>query len=183
MNKLKYKSVGVFCSSSNDLDARYYAEAEAIGRLLAGHGMELVYGGSNRGLMESVARGAVEAGGHVVGVVPQILVDTNRVSALPQERVLCRDLNDRKAIIIDRSDILLALPGGVGTLDEMFTVASAHSIGIHSKRVVLYNADGFWDDTLTLLRGLERRHFLKAPVADYFPEARSMDELAQVLGL
>ena len=137
-------NICVFCSA-NDVAPQYVAAAEKLGRWLGREGHTLVYGGANLGLMEAVARAAHEAGATVVGVVPAILEKTGRASDHIDVRVLCDSLDDRKAIMVERSDLFVALPGGVGTLDEIFTVVAAASIGYHHKRVVLLNIDGFWE--------------------------------------
>ena len=153
-------SICVFCSA-NDVAPQYVAAAEKLGRWLGREGHTLVYGGANLGLMEAVARAAHEAGATVVGVVPAILEKTGRASDHIDVRVLCDSLDDRKAIMVERSDLFVALPGGVGTLDEIFTVVAAASIGYHHKRVVLLNIDGFWDSLLAMLDDLQSKGVLR----------------------
>lgn len=153
-------NICVFCSA-NDVAPQYVAAAEKLGRWLGREGHTLVYGGTNLGLMEAVARAAHEAGATVVGVVPAILEKTGRASDHIDVRVLCDSLDDRKAIMVERSDLFVALPGGVGTLDEIFTVVAAASIGYHHKRVVLLNIDGFWDSLLAMLDDLQSKGVLR----------------------
>lgn len=153
-------NICVFCSA-NDVAPQYVAAAEKLGRWLGREGHTLVYGGANLGLMEAVARAAHEAGATVVGVVPTILEKTGRASDHIDVRVLCDSLDDRKAIMVERSDLFVALPGGVGTLDEIFTVVAAASIGYHHKRVVLLNIDGFWDSLLAMLDDLQSKGVLR----------------------
>ena len=153
-------NICVFCSA-NDVAPQYVAAAEKLGRWLGREGHTLVYGGANLGLMEAVARAAHEAGATVVGVVPAILEKTGRASDHIDVRVLCDSLDDRKAIMVERSDLFVALPGGVGTLDELFTVVAAASIGYHHKRVVLLNIDGFWDSLLAMLDDLQSKGVLR----------------------
>ena len=116
-----------------------------------------------------------------MGVVPQVLVERNRVSALLDETVLVRDLSERKDIMVQRSDVLVALPGGVGTLDEIFHTMAAATIGFHSKRVVLYNASGFWDGLLSLLREMSQEAFVRGALCNYLTEVRSVEELKQII--
>lgn len=153
-------NICVFCSA-NDVAPQYVEAAEKLGRWLGREGHTLVYGGANLGLMEAVARAAHEAGATVVGVVPAILEKTGRASDHIDVRVLCDSLDDRKAIMVERSDLFVALPGGVGTLDEIFTVVAAASIGYHHKRVVLLNIDGFWDSLLAMLDDLQSKGVLR----------------------
>ena len=148
---------------------------------MGAHGKVLVYGGANSGIMERLAQGAKETGGHVVGVVPSILESRRRVSRWVDEVVPCNDLNERKALMVEQSDILVALPGGVGTLDEIFTVLAAHSIGYHHKKVIVYNEDGFWDTLLQMLDEMDSRQFMNTPLADSLVVVRSLSELAEQL--
>lgn len=175
------KMVGVFCAASDKLDAMYYEMAEAFGQWLGQHNMTLVYGGANSGLMESTAKGVKAAGGRVIGVVPRILEAKRRVSRYVDEAVPCNDLNDRKALMVEKSDILVALPGGIGTLDEVFTVMAAHSIGYHTKRVVLFDFHGFWDGLVNVLDEMDRKNFVNVPLSRYLVVARSWDELRAAL--
>lgn len=175
------KSVAVFCAASEDIDGRYKAEACEVGTMLGSMGATLIYGGARAGLMEATAAAVKAAGGCVVGVVPQVLVERNRVSALLDETVLVRDLSERKDVMVQRSDVLVALPGGVGTLDEIFHTMAAATIGYHRKRVVLYNASGFWDGLLSLLRQMADDAFVRGNLSDFIDVACSIDELKQII--
>lgn len=155
----------------------FYDEAKHLGEWIGRQGRTLVYGGANCGLMETLARSVRETGGRVLGVVPQILVDNNRVSCFIDEIVMTPDLNERKQGIIDRSDIIIAMPGSVGTLDEVFTVLAANTIGIHGKKVLFWNIDGFWDELFQMFRALERRNVVNKPLSDYVLVANTFDEL------
>lgn len=173
--------IGVFCAASNKLESQYYELAEELGRWLGQNGKTLVYGGANSGLMESIARGVKAMGGKVVGVVPDILEKKCRKSDFIDVTIPCGDLNERKAILVEQSDILVALPGGIGTLDEIFTVMAAHSIGYHAKRVVLFDLNGFWDGLYEVLQELDRKHFVNVPLEEYLTVARTWEELYTLL--
>lgn len=109
--------------------------------------------------------------------VPDILVERDRVSFLLDEKVPCRNLSDRKDIMLQRSDVLVALPGGVGTLDEIFHVAAAATIGYHGKKVVLYNVNGFWNRLIETLDELSDSGFVRAGLANIIVVANSLEEL------
>ncbi len=175
------RNIGIFCASSNRLEPVFYEEAKRLGEWIGRQGRTLVYGGANCGLMETLARSVHESGGRVLGVVPQILVDNDRVSGFIDEMVLTPDLNQRKQGIIDRSDIIIAMPGSVGTLDEVFTVLAANTIGIHSKRVLFWNIDGFWDELFQMFWGLERRNVINKPLSDYVLVANTFDEVIRLV--
>lgn len=174
-------SVGVFCAASESIDCRYFDYAHEIGALIGDLGFTLVYGGAAAGLMEATAMAAKECGAHIVGVVPRVLIERNRVSALLDERVVTANLSERKDEILGRSDILVALPGGIGTLDEIFHVAAAATIGYHSKKVVLYNADGYWDALLSALGDMQENGFVRGGVDNFFVVANDINELRSIL--
>lgn len=171
------KYIGVFCAASDFLESVYYEEAYALGKWIGGNGLTLVYGGANSGIMEAVARGVHEGGGRIVGVVPRILEERRRESSYIDEIVRCEDLTERKTIMQDMSDAFLALPGGVGTLDELFTVMASASIGYHNKPVLLYNSTGFWNELLEWLDRLDGKHFINRPLKEYLYVVNREDDL------
>ena len=175
------KSIAVFCAASENIAPGYFEVAAEVGAMLGRLGMTLVYGGARCGLMEATARAAKQAGARIVGVVPDILVERGRVSMLLDEQVNCRNLSERKDIMLERSDILVALPGGVGTLDEIFHVLAAATIGYHTKRVVLYNVNGFWDSLVATLDEMLQAGFVRGEFEKYFEVANSIAELEGLL--
>ena len=136
------KKIGIFCSASESIDKMYFDSARQIGEWIGQTGKTLIYGGASLGLMECVARAVKENGGKVIGVVPTLLEEKNSVSTQPDEIIHTFNLSDRKDVMTEKSDILVALPGGVGTLDEIFHVIAAASIGYHQKKVIFYNEYG-----------------------------------------
>ena len=175
------KSIAVFCAASENIAPGYFEAAAEVGAMLGRLGATLVYGGARFGLMEATARAAKQAGARIVGVVPDILVERGRVSMLLDEQVPCRNLSERKDIMLERSDILVALPGGVGTLDEIFHVMAAATIGYHTKRVVLYNVNGFWDSLVATLDEMLQAGFIRGEFERYFSVANGVAELEGLL--
>ena len=171
----------IFCSANQQLDPDFFAMTEELGRWLATAGHTLVYGGVNCGLMECVARAVKEAGGRTVGVVPHIVEKNGRMSDYVDVEVLCDNLSDRKQLMSDKSDVFIALPGGIGTIDEVFTIAAAHTIGYHDKRVILYNMKGFWGDMIALLDRLQQRGMVRGEWRDYIAVANSLDDIKDLL--
>ena len=171
----------IFCSANGQLDPDFFTMTEELGRWLATEGHTLVYGGVNSGLMECVARAVKEAGGRTVGVLPQIVVKSGRLSDYVDTEVLCDNLSDRKQLMADKSDVFIALPGGIGTIDEVFTIAAAHTIGYHDKRVILYNMKGFWGDMIALLDRLQQRGMVRGEWRDYIAVANSLDDIKDLL--
>ncbi len=173
--------IGVFCSASNNIDHVYVERTREFGRWLGQNGKTLVYGGSNQGLMECLAKEVKQNGGRVYGVVPMILEENGRVSELLDVTFRACNLSDRKDTMVAESDIFVALPGGVGTMDEIFHVVAAHSIGYHSKRVILYNINGFYDGLIVVLNQFEALHFTSRPIEQFISVANTLDELKKLL--
>ena len=171
--------IGIFCSASENIDKMYFDSARLIGQWLGENGKTLVYGGANLGLMECVAKAVKENGGKVMGIVPTKLEENGRVSTLPDEIIHTRSLSDRKDILTEQSDILVALPGGVGTLDEVFHVIAAASIGYHQKKVIFYNEYEFYTPLLDALQTLEKKGFARNPLSTYYEVANTFNELIE----
>ena len=171
----------IFCSANQQLDPDFFGMTEELGRWLATAGHTLVYGGVNSGLMECVARAVKQAGGRTVGVIPKIVEKGGRISDYVDVEVMCDNLSDRKQLMEDRSDVFIALPGGIGTIDEVFTIAAAHTIGYHDKRVILYNMKGFWNDLVAMLDNLQQRGMVRGQWRDYIAVAESLEDIKDLL--
>lgn len=170
--------IGVFCSSSDKLPQEYYEQAEQFGQWIGANGHTLVYGGSRCGLMEALARGVRETGSlNVIGVVPKILIDRNMVSEQVGIKIPTENLTDRKAWMMKLSDVFVAMPGSVGTLDEAFSVIGEASIGISTKRVVFWNINGFWNSLFSMLKDMEHTGVVNKPLDKYMSEASTLEEL------
>lgn len=153
---------GVFvaCGSSPGLRPSYAAAAEALGRAIAAHGVPLVYGGGRRGLMGLVADSCMAAGGGVVGVIPRKLVEAERAHTGLPELIVVETMHERKQILFDRCDTVVALPGGVGTFDELFESMTWNQLDIHAKRVGLVNTEGYYDHMIRMLDTAQAEGFL-----------------------
>ena len=175
------KSVAVFCAASENIAPGYFEAAAEVGAMLGRMGATLVYGGARFGLMEATAKAAKQAGARIVGVVPHILVERDRVSNLLDEKVGCRNLSERKDIMLECSDMLVALPGGIGTLDEIFHVLAAATIGYHTKRVVLYNVNGFWNPLLAAVEEMSQAGFVRGEIEKYLVVANDIAALEDLI--
>ena len=177
------KTIAVYCSSSNSLDAKYYEQAEELGKWIGETGRTLVYGGSSLGLMEAVSRGARKAidvcngTGKVVGVVPDVLCERKAVSQNPDEVIPCKDLTERKQIMMGRSDVFIAMPGSIGTLDEAFSVMAQHIIGIDRKMVIFWNIDGFWNKFFEFLDWLGTTPVANKDIKSLYYRADTLEEV------
>lgn len=175
------KKIAVFCSASDAIDPIYAEKAAELGTWMGQHHKWLIYGGSDTGLMESIARAAKANGSMVMGVVPTKLEENGHVSDLLDVTFRAVCLSDRKDIMLQESDVCVALPGGVGTLDEIFSVMAAATIGYHEKKVILYNVNGFWDGIIRFLDELEQQRFARRPLCHYFSVANTFEELTEML--
>lgn len=173
--------IGVFCSASNEIEPIYYERVKELGEWLGVTHRTLVYGGANVGLMECIARSVKENGGKVVGVVPTLLIEKNRVSSFPDQFFYTQSLSERKDILERESDVLVALPGGIGTLDEAFHIMSSNTIGYHNKRVIFYNINGFWDPLLPMFESLHQKGFIRCSSKQLYEIVPTFAELKQLL--
>ena len=173
--------IGIFCSACDRIAPDYFDLACELGSWIGRKGKTLVYGGADLGLMKSIATAVKENGGRVIGVVPTLLEERGKVSPLLDVTFRTENLSDRKDILLRESDILVALPGGVGTLDEVFHVIASASMGYHSKHVVFYNINGFWDELLSALDRMVGQGFMRKPLSTYYTVATSIDEIKVLL--
>lgn len=173
--------IGIFCSANGHIDPDFFLLTEELGRWAVSQGHTIVFGGVNQGLMECVAKAVKEAGGETIGVVPSIVEESGRTSAYNDKVLRCHNLNERKQLMLDESDIFVALPGGIGTLDEVFTVAASYTIGYHHKRVILYNMKGFWDAAIQMLDDMQQRGVVRGQWRDYINVASSLEELSELI--
>lgn len=175
--------IAVYCSANKNIDPDFFTMTEELGRWMGENGHTVVFGGCNVGLMECIAKAAHEAGGRTIGVVPTIIEKGGRMSEYVDIHIPCDNLDDRKALMVAQSDINIALPGGVGTLDEIFTVCAAASIGYHQKKVILYNMKGFWNSLLQMLDDLEQKGVIRDGFRSQLLVANSLEEVVEELGI
>ncbi|GIE98998.1 TIGR00730 family Rossman fold protein [Paractinoplanes rishiriensis] len=154
-------AICVFCASSSTLDQKWLDLAARAGAELAARGHSLVSGGGCVGMMGAVADGARSGGAHTLGVIPQSLVDLEVADLAADELIITSDMGTRKNLMIERSDAFLTLPGGLGTLDELFEVWTTATLDLHRKPIVLVDPDGFYDGLLTWLDQLAGTEFVR----------------------
>ncbi len=180
-------TVCVYCASALDLDAKYYAAGEELGRGLARRGWGLVYGGGQAGVMGSVALAVRAAGGRVVGVIPDFMVERELAYRDADELIITNSMRERRRIMEERASAFVALPGGFGTLEELIEILMGRMLNRHDKPLVLINQDGFYDELIAFFDKLVRERFkssgwreslfIAGSVAELWPIlAREMDE-------
>ncbi|HMD62049.1 MAG TPA: TIGR00730 family Rossman fold protein [Opitutaceae bacterium] len=153
------KLLCVYCGSSSNLESRYYAAAEEVGRAMVANGWGLVYGGGNVGMMGALARAAKEAGGRVVGVIPEFMRERELAYHQADELITVASMRDRKRVMEERAAAFLALPGGIGTLEELAEIMTLRYINRINKPVVVFNQDGYYDDLLRFFARMTRERF------------------------
>lgn len=151
----------VYCGSGHGINPAYETAAEEFGRLLAAEKIELVYGGGSVGLMGTLARAALASGGQVTGVIPQFLKDREVMLRDVSELVTTADMHERKRIMFERADAFVALPGGIGTLEEVVEMMTWSQLGQHEKPILLANVKGFWDPLIDLFEHMRQEAFLR----------------------
>ncbi len=180
--QIEGKSIAVFCASAAGARPEYVEAADRLGRTLAERSIGLIYGGGKTGLMGAVADGALAAGGHVVGVIPHVLVDLEVAHEGVSELHVTSTMHTRKALMAEKADAFLILPGGYGTFEEMFEVLAWQTLKIHSKPVVLLNVAGFFDTLLEFLNVCDREGMLRGN-RGILLVAESADEAIRLVGL
>jgi uncharacterized protein (TIGR00730 family) len=153
------KLLCVYCGSSKRLESRYYSAAEAVGKAMVENGWGLVYGGGNVGMMGSLAQSVKDAGGHVVGVIPEFMKERELAYHQADELITVGSMRERKRIMEERADAFLALPGGIGTLEELTEIMTLRYLNRIDKPVVVFNQDGFYDDLLRFFDRMTRERF------------------------
>lgn len=156
------KRIGIFCGSSDGTNAAYITAARVMGQALAARGFELVYGGGHVGLMGVIADAALEAGGRVIGVMPQSLIDKEIAHRGLTELLVVQSMHERKAKMAELSDAFIAMPGGFGTYDEFCEILTWAQLGYHRKPVAMLNVAGFYDGLLAFFDYAMHEGFIRS---------------------
>jgi uncharacterized protein (TIGR00730 family) len=175
------KSLAVYCGSATPADPRYLALAREVGGELARRGITTVYGGGHRGLMGAVADGALRAGGAVTGIIPRALVSAELAHSGLTRLEIVETMHERKARFTDLSDGFITLPGGVGTMDELWEAVSWAQLGYHSKPVGLLNAFGFYDGLVAFNRHMIETGFIRSEHAGILVARDTLDGLIDAM--
>ena len=178
-------SICVYCGARRGKHPGYMTQAAALGRGLAERRWRLVYGAGDVGLMGGVARAAQDAGGETFGVIPQHLVDWEVGKTDLTRYVVTETMHERKKVMFMNCNAVVVLPGGAGSLDELFEVLTWRQLGLHNKPIFLVNTDGYWDPLLTLLRHVVEHGFADANVLGFLTVTRdaqdTLDRLSEIL--
>lgn len=175
------RTICVYCGSGPGGDPVYMTEAARFGELMAREGVGLVYGGGSRGLMGAVAGAVLANGGRVTGIIPDFLQSKEKTQTGAQEIIITPDMHSRKQIMFDRADAFVALPGGIGTLEELVEQLTWKQLGRHPKPILMANIGGFWDPLLALLEHMVKSDFIHTLHQFNYLIAQSADEIIPML--
>lgn len=159
----KINALCVYCGSNPGTDPAFVKTAQAFGKILAQNGIRLVYGGGSIGLMGALAASVIEHGGEVTGVIPEFLTAAERPRRLGQELIVTRDMHERKRTMFERADAFVALPGGLGTLEELVEQMTWAQLGRHKKPILVANINEFWEPLLALIAHMRALALVPAP--------------------
>jgi uncharacterized protein (TIGR00730 family) len=176
----KLSSICVFCGAQNGRSAEFRELAFAVGQLLGSQGIKLVYGGSKDGLMGATADGVLSKGGEVLGVLPKKLANRELAHPKIHKLVTVENMAQRKDVLMSESDAFLILPGGLGTLDELFEVLTANTLGFMNKPVIVLNSFGYYTGLITWLESIALAGFSRSP-GELFTVVEELDDLGQLL--
>ena len=175
------KRVTVFCGSSFGTEEIYKSQANLLGKILAEHQIELVYGGANVGLMGAVADGVLDNGGKAIGVLPNFLKSKEIAHDNLTELILVETMHERKTKMNELCDGVIALPGGFGTLEELFEMLTWAQLGLHKKPIAILNTAGFYDSLITFIQNMVDKGFLKEVNRDMVLVSDDIDELIEMM--
>ncbi len=175
------QSVCVYCGSGKGLTPSYAVAARKLGQTLAAHNIRLIYGGGSLGLMGEVARAALEAGGKVTGIIPEFLGSKEKMLKDVDELIVVDDMHVRKRMMFERSDAFVALPGGIGTLEELVEQLTWSQLGRHKKPIVVANIDGFWTPFLDLLAHMKGETFIRPGLDVHFAVVETAEKIVPAI--
>ncbi len=177
----KINALCVYCGSSPGTDPAFVEAAQAFGKILAREGVRLVYGGGSLGLMGALAHAVLAHGGEATGIIPEFLTKRERPRQIAQELIVTRDMHERKRTMFERADGFVALPGGIGTLEELIEQMTWAQLGRHKKPILIANINGYWDPLLTLIDHMRTQQFMPSSMrVDVLVAKRVEDILPQM---
>lgn len=170
-------SVAVFCGSRYGVNPQFKKDADILGRLIAANNCRLIYGGGNNGLMAEVANSVMNAGGAVTGIMPRLLIDRENQHTGITELLIVEDMHQRKRLLFEKCDLAIILPGGFGTLDELFEMLTWNQLSIHQLKVIILNSAGFYDALIGHLEKMKEEGFLYQPLEENIRVVNTPEEI------
>ncbi len=173
----KKKTICVYCSSSNNLDEKFYKVSQELGERLALNGYNMVYGGTTVGMMGVIANNALKNGAEVIGVIPERIAEFGLKHPVLAKVIITKDMRERKATMEKYADIFVAMPGGFGTFEEIFEIIVAKQLNYHNKPIVFVNFDGYYDNMLKMFDTVYENRFAKEEMKSLYFVANNLDEM------
>jgi len=177
----KIKSACIYCGSSSTSNPIFDSPTIELGQNLAKSGITLVYGGGSPGLMGKVANSCMDAGGQVIGIIPEHILKLEVRHHQLTELHIVDNMHTRKMMMADKADAFVIMPGGLGTLDEAFEIMTWRYLGVHNKPVIIANIDGYWDPLISLINHMKTHGFVREEHMKSFVEAKSVKEVMGIL--
>jgi uncharacterized protein (TIGR00730 family) len=177
----KINAVCVYCGSSPGTEPAFAEAAKKLGKILAENSVRLIYGGGSVGLMGALAEAVREHGGEVTGIIPEFLTRKERPKLLSQELIVTRDMHERKRVMFERADAFVALPGGVGTLEELVEQLTWAQLGRHKKPILVANISNYWNPLLTLIEHMRAVKFMPASMHVDILVTKRVEEILPML--
>lgn len=176
----KVKNIAVYCASSDKIDSCYFRDAQMLGTLMGQHGLTVVNGAGNMGLMKATTDSCMEAGGEAIGVIPTFMIQENWHHKGMSKLIETQDMHERQQRMADLSDAAIILAGGCGTLAEFSEVFTWKQLGIYLKPIVILNTNGYWDDLLAYLQRAAKENFMRPEHLDAIKVASTPEEALQM---
>jgi uncharacterized protein (TIGR00730 family) len=177
----KINAVCVYCGSSPGTEPDFVEAARKLGKILAENGIRLIYGGGSVGLMGAVAESVLEHGGAATGIIPEFLTKRERPRQLAQELIVTSDMHERKRTMFERADAFVALPGGLGTLEELVEQLTWAQLGRHKKPILIANVSGYWDPLLILIEHMRAIKFMPPAIQVNFLVTERVEDVLPML--
>lgn len=175
------RSLCVFCGAQNAVDTAHLSMGTQVGTAIAQSNLRLVFGGGDCGMMGAVANATMQAGGEVVGVFPHHLRSHEAEHTGITETIIVGSMHERKKLMFDLSDMFAILPGGFGTMDEMFEILTWRQIGLHEKPVFIFNHLGYWDPLIVMMEHIIEQRFAKPVNREFYQVVETLDELVEAV--
>ncbi|MCL2650811.1 MAG: TIGR00730 family Rossman fold protein [Candidatus Azobacteroides sp.] len=175
------KTITIYGASSSQIDGQYIKMANELGKLLALNGIDCITGGGREGMMGAVAKGALEAGGQVTGIIPQFMVDEGWSNNALSETIITKSMHERKQLMAQKSDACIALPGGIGTMEELMEIITWRQLSLYEKPVIILNINGYYDPLLLMLEKAVAEKFMHPKSQEIWKVAHSPEEVLTII--
>ncbi len=178
---MKIKSLTIYCSSSNNLDKKYYKVTKEIAEIISKFNLSIVYGGGNVGLMGELARTSIKLGTNIKGIIPKFLIDKEKGFVKNIDLITVKNMQERKKLLFELGDAFLILPGGTGTLEELIEVISSKKLKLHNKPIVFLNFDNFWDPLFDQFKIIIKHKFGNKNLQNLFQVIDKANQLNKII--